>query len=267
MTGPQLAVRHVLVTAVSSAWYTQGHRIVLAGDMMLPKTSAILAGTALFAGLSASDRSALAALMRRRRYADEEVIFRQGDPGDTLYIIATGTVKIVRSTEEGKELLLTLLGPGEVFGELSLLDGEPRSADAVAQESCEVFLLRREDLYSFLRGHPTVAEALLRVLARRLRATDDVLDEAAFLDLPTRLARLLLRLAHVHGRRERDRVVLGLRFTHAEIASMVGSSRESVTRNLKQWEREGLISYRAGLVSLLQPDALQERAYRESEAE
>ncbi len=223
-------------------------------------TSVLLANVTLFAGLSASDRAALSAALRRRQFAKDEVIFQKGDPGEALCIIAAGTVKIVLSSAEGKEILLALLGTGDFFGELSLLDGEPRSADAVAQDDCRLLLLRREDFLGFVRGHPQFAESLLRVLARRLRATDDIVDEAAFLDLPTRLARLLLRLARTHGRQERDGLVVGMRLTHGEVASMIGSSRESVNRCLKQWEREGLIAYHGGLLTLRRPDALRERS-------
>ncbi len=233
---------------------------------MTLKTTTMLASIVLFAGLSPGERQALAATMQRHRYAKGELIFQQGDPGGTLYVIATGTVKIALSAPDGRELLLALLGPGDFFGELSLLDGAPRSADAIAQEDCQLLLLRRENFLAFLNGHPEATKSLLRVLARRLRATDEVVHEAAFLDLPGRVARLLLRLGQTHGRPEQDGVVLGLRLTHAELASMVGSSRESISRLLKHWQRQGLIRYHAGLLTLVRPEVFYESGQVEEEA-
>src|SRR5581483_6556683 len=131
----------------------------------------VLAHVPLFSGLAPSELETLGHSLRPRRYARGDIIFQQGDPGDTLYVIESGEVKVVLSSADGREAILTILGPGHFFGELSLLDSEPRSADVIAKEDCSLLALHRKDFQEFLGGHPHAAIKLLAVLSRRLRAT------------------------------------------------------------------------------------------------
>lgn len=219
----------------------------------------VLARVTLFEGFSEEDLDHLAASLRRRRYAGGQVIFARGDPGASLYIVQEGTVKISLASPDGKEFVLAVLGPGEFFGELALLDDEPRSADAVAQEACQLLLLSRDDFTRFLETRPGVALRLLAVLSRRLRNADQMLQDAFFLDVPARLARVLLELAETRGRPEGGGTAIASRLTQAELAGMVGATRESVNRWLGFYQRRGLIRYDRGLITVLRPEELRRR--------
>jgi CRP-like cAMP-binding protein len=171
-------------------------------------------------------------------------------------------VKIGLSTPDGKELVIALLGRDEFFGDMALLDGEPRSADAIAKTDCQLLLLNREDFLSFLDTHPKVAANLLANLSRRLRLNTTMLQEAAFLDIPARVASALLQLAEDDGRPAPDgSVVIDSAMTQAELAGMVGATRESVNKWLRYYERQGLIHWAKGAVAILKPDDLRRRVY------
>jgi CRP/FNR family cyclic AMP-dependent transcriptional regulator len=218
----------------------------------------VLAQGALFAGLSAQQLGVLASSLRRRGYHRGEVIFRQDDPGTILYLIESGAVKIVLLSPAGKEVILALLRPGDFFGELALLDGEPRSADAIAHESSDLLLLHREDFLRFLETQPMAAESLLAAVGRRLRRTDQLVHDAAFLDVPARLARTLLELVGQSGL-EKQESPGSLRLTQSELAGMVGTSRESVNKWLRYYERQGLVHQEKGLITVSKPQELRKR--------
>ena len=218
-----------------------------------------LARVGLFEGLSQTELERLAALMRHRRCRKGVPIFREGDPGVALYIIESGEVRISVTSEEGKELVIALLGPGDFFGDLALVDGEPHSADAVAREACSLLLLHREDFLRHLASHPEVAMHLLGVLSRRLRRNTVMLQEAAFLDVSARVASALLQLADLHGRPDGEGVTIASKFSQTELAAMVGSSRESVNKWLRYYERIGLIRSSGRTLTILQPDQLRKR--------
>ena len=216
---------------------------------------AVLGQIPLFAGLSVDELEGLGTGLRRRPYRKGEVIFLQGDPGTSLYLIETGRVKIVLTSPEGKEFVLTRLGPPEFFGDLALLDGEPRSADAVAEAPSQLLLLRREDFLGYVEARPRVATKLLAVLSRRLRRNAQLLQDAAFLDIPGRLARVILELAEVEGQPGGAGLVAP-RLTQAELAGMIGATRESVNKWLRSYERRGLIRCERGLITVLSPAGL-----------
>lgn len=219
---------------------------------------AILSQVTLFHALTSDERQALATCLRRRHYAKGQIIFVQGDPGTSLYLIDSGRVKIVLTSDEGKERVLAILGPHDFFGELALLDGEPRSADAVAQEPCQLWLLQRADFLRYLETRPQVASLLLAVLSRRLRRTNQVVQEAAFLDVPARLARLLLELAEEPGQPGAGGGVIAARLTQSELAGLIGATRESVNKWLGYYERQGLIRCQRGQILVRQPQGLRE---------
>ena len=221
-------------------------------------TLELLAQVPLFAGLTPEELRGLAALLQRRRYAAGEVIFHEGDAGTALYIIENGEVKIVLGSAEGKEVVLGLLGPGDFFGELALLDGEPRSANAVARDACSLLLIRREDFLQFLVDEPRVAVNLLAVLSGRLRRTDQLVHDAAFLDVRARLIRVFLNLAQTRGQAGPRGIVVTSRLTQADLANMVGATRESINKWVRFYEQKGLVHHSRGRLTLLDLRRLRE---------
>lgn len=216
----------------------------------------VLGGVPLFAGLSQPDLETLAASLNRHRYAKGEIILVAGDTVSDLCLVERGSVRIVLTSPDGREVVLAMLGAGEFFGELALFDGVAGPADVIAHEDCSLLRLQREHFRVFLRSHPDTAEQLLSVLSHRLRETDTLVYDTAFRDIPSRLARSLLKLAVTHGRREDDGIVLGRRLTQEDLASMIGSSRVSVNKCFKGWEREGLIASKGGVIRILKPGEL-----------
>ncbi len=231
--------------------------------MLYAQTSSLqmLVDVPLFSTLDEREQSELFARLRRRRYRKGEMVFLRGDPGRDLFLIESGSVKVSLTTADGKELTLALLGPGEFFGELALLDGEPRSSDAVVMEPSQCLLLERDDFLQFMEQHPRVAHRVMEVLSRRLRDNNQLVQDAAFYDIAARLARVILRLAESVGQPDGDGVIISRRLTQNELAGMIGTTRESVNKWLMEYERQGLIERRNGLIRVLKPDALQRRIY------
>jgi len=221
----------------------------------------LLADVPLFSTLDEREQSELSGRLRRRRYRKGEMVFIRGDRGRDLYLIESGSVKICLTTSDGKELTLALLGPGEFFGELALLDGDPRSSDAVVMEPSQCLLLERDDFLQFLDQHPRLAHRVMEVLSRRLRDNNQLVQDAAFFDIAARLARVILRLAETVGQTDDDAVIIVRRLTQNELAGMVGTTRESVNKWLMEFERQGMIERRNGLIRVLKADALQRRIY------
>ncbi|MHB8733157.1 MAG: Crp/Fnr family transcriptional regulator [bacterium] len=210
----------------------------------------LLVRSPLFGQLAPAELENVAALLRRRRYRTGEPVFREGDPGTALYVVETGEVKILLGGAEGKEVVLSLLGPGEFFGELALLDGEPRSADAVATVPTDALVLPREDFLRLLREMPSVAVNVLAALSRRLRRTDRLVHDAAFSDVRTRVTRLLVELAETRGKAAPGGVVIGPRLTQGDLASMVGATRESINKCLRSYAAQGLVRHERGRLVL-----------------
>lgn len=221
---------------------------------MLPRD--LLARSPLFSQLVPAELEKIAALLRRRRYRAGEPVFREGDPGTALYVVDTGEIRILLGGADGKEVVLSLLGPGEFFGELALLDGEPRSADAVATVATELLVLPRDDFLRLLREVPAVAVNMLAALSRRFRRTDRLVHDAAFSDVRTRVTRLLIELAETRGRLGPGGVTIGPRLTQGELASMVGVTRESINKCLRAYAAQGLLRHERGRLILLNVERL-----------
>jgi CRP/FNR family cyclic AMP-dependent transcriptional regulator len=223
----------------------------------------LLAQVGLFTDLSTAELQGLAALMRPRPYAKDEVIYLRGDPGTAFYVIASGKVKIALTSPDGKELILRRLAAGAFHGELALLDDEPRSADAVATENSVLLVLQRDAFRQFLTEHPAVATKLLSTVSQYLRRNAELIQDATFLDVPARLARILLELAGSPGETALPApgTVLPDRMKQGELASLVGATRESVNKWLGAFEKQGLISYEKGQITLLRPSGLKQRIY------
>ncbi len=207
----------------------------------------------LFQALNDQARAEIAARAHRRRFAAGAAIFRAGDPGQSMMAIATGTVRISLPTVPGREVVLADLGPGEVFGEVALLDGKDRSANASALSTCELLELERRDVLPFLAERPEVCVRLLALLCDRLRRADQRMSDIAFLDIPARIARTLLaRIGDPSERRPKPKLAL----SQGELAAMVGASRENVNRHLRDWQRRGILESRSGWIVVLSRETL-----------
>lgn len=218
--------------------------------------STVLSHVPLFAQLPAEALRSLAERLRVRRYAKGDPIFYEGDPGLSLYVVQSGRVKLGVSSPEGREMIIDLLEPGDVFGELAVLDGEPRSADAVATEPCELLMLDRDEFTRFLLERPSVAVQLLGILSRRLRRDTQLMQDAAFLDVPTRLARTILRLA---AQSPGDGAPVTPRLSQSDLAGLVGTTRETLNKWLGYYVDQGLIRWDKGRITVLKPDELRLR--------
>jgi len=199
-----------------------------------------LAGTLsqvpLFSQLREGDLERLSHAAHERSYPKNSVILFQNDPGDALYVVLSGQVKVVLTAEDGREVILSVRSAGDFFGEMSLIDEEPRSAHVIAMEESKLLILRREDFLKCLREVPEIATGLLRSLCKRLRQADSKIGSLVLLDVPGRVARLLLELAD-----ENDGVNITQRLTHHMIAQMIGSSRETVSRTMRDLTSQGYI--------------------------
>ena len=217
----------------------------------------VLRKVPLFAGLGENDLAAFAELTRERSYPKGSVIVFEDDPGDALYLVAAGQVKVVIIAEDGREVILSVLGEGSFFGEMAVIDDEPRSAHVIAMEDSVVLALRREDFRARLRASPEVGIALLKELSRRLRRADDQIGSLVLLDVNGRVAELLVRLATEEGGERITRKV-----THATIAQMIGSSRETVSRTMRELQDRGLIAVTRQDITLTDRPGLQSLSRR-----
>jgi CRP/FNR family cyclic AMP-dependent transcriptional regulator len=191
----------------------------------------------LFAHLGDDELRQVAAAVRERSYPKQSIILFEDDPGDALYLVVAGQVKVVLIGEDGREVILSVLGPGDFFGEMSLIDDQPRSAHVIAMEDARLLVLRREDFQRALEETPRIALGLLRALSGRLRRADDKIGALVLLDVLGRVARVLLELAG-----EGSDGLITRRLTHHTIAQMIGSTRETVSRTMRELAERGLIT-------------------------
>jgi len=211
----------------------------------------VLKRVPLFADLSEADLARFGEVTREREYPKNSVILFEDDPGDALYIVSTGQVKVVLIGEDGREVILSVLGDGDFFGEMSLIDDEPRSAHVIAMRDSHLLVLRRDDFQSQLEQRPKVALELLRVLVQRLRRADEKIGGLVLLDVNGRVAQLLLDLAEESGGPKITR-----KLTHHTIAQMIGSSRETVSRAMRELVERGLIDVSRREITIKDHDAL-----------
>lgn len=217
--------------------------------------------TPMLSRIAKRDLEALAAAAHERHYRRGEVIFHQDDPGNQFHVITEGKVRIVLPSPDGEEVTLAILGPSEIFGELSLLDGEPRSATAIAGEDVRTVVINREDFLAWLATRPAAAITLLETLSRRLRRSDDLLADVAFLNVPGRLAKKLVELARLYGRDGPPGQPVQVRLTQEELASTIGVTRESVNKHLHYFSSRGWVAVSKGRITIRDPHALEEQAH------
>jgi len=222
---------------------------------MTTQTADFLATIPLFSGLPPEELERFAELTRERSYPKGSVILFQDDPGDSLFVLRDGRVKVVLIGEDGREVILGVLEPGAHFGELALIDDQPRSAHVIAMEDAQLLVLRREDFKRRVEANPVVAWALLTELSRRLRRADVKIGGLVLLDVPGRIARLLLDLADESGSEQIEKPL-----THQTIAQMIGASRETVSRAMKEFQDAGLIRVERRRISVGDREALEKRS-------
>jgi CRP/FNR family cyclic AMP-dependent transcriptional regulator len=218
----------------------------------------ILERNRLFRGLSAATVQQIAALAIRRPYEQDAIVFSQGDPGDSLYGVVTGKVRISASTREGKEMFLNIMEPGDTFGEIALLDGNPRTATATTTAACELMIIPRAQFLALLQREPALAIHLLQLLCQRIRWTSGQAEDSALLTVPNRLARRLLSLAKLHGQRAPNGVQLII--SQEEMGRFLGISRQAVNQYLQEWRAKGWVDVGRGKVTVLDESALQTMA-------
>jgi CRP/FNR family cyclic AMP-dependent transcriptional regulator len=220
----------------------------------------ILRNVSLFAGLSDAELAVLAGCLGRRTFGKGMIIFHKGGLGQTLYIIESGKVRIFILSESGQEISVNIYGPGEVFGELSLLDGQPRSAGAVALDKTVTLTLRREDVLPLLEAYPRMARGIIEVLGTRLRYTTAYAENLSFLDVYGRVAAKLLELTERYGvEKEGEGIEIDLRLTQAELATWVAATRESVNKVLGAYRDCGLIAVDGRRITILDRPGLERR--------
>jgi CRP/FNR family transcriptional regulator/CRP/FNR family cyclic AMP-dependent transcriptional regulator len=195
----------------------------------------------LFADLNSDELEQLAQLCRQRTVSKGNVIFYEDDPGTSCYIILAGKVKIVVNADDGREHILGVLQENDFFGEMSLIDGQPRSASAISVEDVTMITIQRDEFLKLLRSNPDISLKLLVALSHRLRVTDRNLESLAFLSAPGRVARLLLELGKEHGEKTPEGTTFTHNMTRQELASLAGTSRETLTRVLMDYQDRGII--------------------------
>ncbi len=214
----------------------------------------------IFEALDEETTRVLRAAMSELRLRRGEILFLEGEPGDRLYVIADGKIKLGHTSTDGRETLIAILGPGELLGELALFDPGPRAATATAIAPTRLLELRHDDLTGILAGRPELSSQLLQSLARRLRRTNAALADLVFSDVPGRVAKALLDLAQRFGERVDEGVRLVHDLTQEELAQLVGASRETVNKALSEFGNRGWIRLEGRAVLILDEARLVKRA-------
>ncbi|HUR51075.1 MAG TPA: Crp/Fnr family transcriptional regulator [Mycobacteriales bacterium] len=220
----------------------------------------VLARAGLFQGIAAEAAEAVAASLEHGDYARGETVFAEGEQGDTLYIVLEGKVKIGRRASDGRENMLSVMGPSDMFGELSLFDPGPRTATATVVTDARLASLAHAALRPWLTNRPEIAEQLLRVLARRLRRTNDALADLIFTDVPGRVAKQLLALSERFGSTEPEGLRVHHDLTQEELAQLVGASRETVNKALADFASRGWVRVDSRALTIIDAERLARRA-------
>lgn len=205
-----------------------------------------------FSALGPGEITQIAALCKPRSLSDGETLFAKGDPGDALYGLRRGQIVISTMTSTGRRLTLNILGAGDIFGEIALLDGQPRSANAVASGPVELFMIRRSDFHALLKRQPEITIKIMELLCERLRFSSERLEEASLLSFKVRLARRLLKLADDFGE--------DIETTQEELSVLAGAGRETVNRQLQKWQKSGIVRLGRGRLRIVDAARLQEEA-------
>ncbi|MGB9682107.1 MAG: Crp/Fnr family transcriptional regulator [bacterium] len=210
----------------------------------------------LFKGISEDAIRKILAIAKEKRYKKGEIIYYQGDISYTLDIIKKGKLKVTIMTEEGKEKILAILSEGDIIGEISLIDNRPRSATVEALEDCSLLSIKKEDFGKFLLEYPKISIEIARILSERLRDADRSIEELTFYDVRTRIISLLISLGERYGKPISNGIEIHIRFTHQELADLVGSSRETITRVLGELQENKIIRIEKDKILIIAPEKL-----------
>lgn len=189
-------------------------------------------------------------------YGNRQRIFDKGDDGDRLLGVLGGQVRIYVMSSEGRELIMNVIMPGELFGEISLIDGKPRSASAVAIGDTDLLHIRRQDFIALLKNNGELCLKFMSILCERVRWTSGLLEDASLLDLPARLAKRLLSLARGIGEKQGDGIRIGVKLSQTDLGNMLGVTREAVNKQLREWKKDGLVDMQDGQMLILNPKSL-----------
>ena len=202
----------------------------------------------LFAELDPQELAKVAAVSNVRSFAAREVVVTQGEPAQALYAILRGRLKVVSCGPDGRDTMLGIMAESEVFGEVALLDGGTRSATVTAMEPCELLVVERQQFLELLEQQPQISIKMMSVLAGRLRRLSQRSEDAAFLDVPSRLARSLLDLAMRFGERRAPSsdICISLKLSQQELGNLIGATRESINKHLNDWTRQGFLRLQSG---------------------
>jgi len=211
----------------------------------------------LFSSLEAGELEALLAIGRRTKVPGNHSLFQRGSAADRFFVLLSGRARVVFTAHDGRELVVRLLEPGDVFGEIAVLDGGERTATVSTTEPCELLVVERSRLRSHLIAHPELNLKLLSLLAARLRQTTELLTDNVFLDVATRLAKVLRALVQSHGKPTRSGTRIDLKISQQELADMTGTSRVSVNKQLMSWQEQGLLSTERRVVTVHDMSAME----------
>ncbi len=216
-----------------------------------------LLSSAFFRSMRPEEIDEILAFAVERRFPRGSTVFSKGEPGTSMMAVLAGRLRAINVSLEGKEVILNVIGPGEIVGEIAVLDGKPRSSDVVAAEDTTVIVVERRDFLPFLFRHESLMERLLVVLCDRLRRTSGALEEIALFDLPARLARLLVKLAADYGTPlEGGGTRIGMKLSQRDLSNLVASTRESINKQLRVWREAGSIDLVDSHIVVLRPDML-----------
>jgi len=211
----------------------------------------------LFSELDDEELQQLASVMREQHYKKHTTIVYVDDPGSALYILKSGLVKVTIEDQNGDEMILRMLYPTDFFGDMSLLDGRPRSATVTTQEPSEVLTISREPFLSIIEKSPKILLKITAVLSERLRKANELIHSLAFFDVYGKVARVLLNLAAERGRATEQGTVIDMRLTQQELAELAGMTRETMARTLREFQQAGCIRVESGIISILEVGMLQ----------
>jgi len=225
-----------------------------------PEKLKLLANVGLFSDFSAKQLEAVSLVARKKTLQRREELFHKGDHSEEVYVIASGKLKVLTTSAEGDDVVFSILGPGEVFGEVALLGGVPRTATVSAIEDCQLLVIDRRDFMSFLRTNPEVSAKLLFVLATRLKRVSELVEDTLFLNLPLRLAKKLLSLSRAYGEEVAEGIRIDLKLSQEEWGDLVGTTRESINKQMRKWTEAGIVRMDDGYVVLLKSVELEKLA-------
>jgi CRP-like cAMP-binding protein len=210
----------------------------------------------VFQGLTEEELAHLSRLARTRQYKARETIVEKGDAATEFFVLLSGRAKVAMAGVDGSDAAVNVMGPGEVFGEIAILDGQPRSATVTTLEECEMATVDKQAFNDLLASSPSIAVKLLAVLAGRVRELTTRLADRSFLDVPARLAKQLLWLARNHGTQGESGIRIDLRLSQQELGDLIGATRESVNKYIRDWTRSGMVRQERDYLEVFDLDAL-----------